>query len=147
MSNLKKRVKVLPWPDKENCFLVISGPIMKKTNYGEKWYTGHQEYVQQYHSNETCEPRITFTYSNDKVAVEWDGAHGPIQCWYKCEKDYKSEYDHARPHWIFDYAYGSGMWSQMAVDNNHLVQSFNEGDYDHIFNVLKRFAVERSNNE
>ena len=48
MNDIKKRVKVLAWPDKENCFLVISGPLQQKRNYGEKWYTGNQEHIRKY---------------------------------------------------------------------------------------------------
>lgn len=144
MSELKKRVKILPWPDRENCFLVISGQLQQKSKYGDKWYIGHEEHEQRFHPSETCEARITFTYANDKVAIEWDGEHGPITCYYKCDKDYEDGYDTAREHWIFDYAYGQGYWTQIGVDDNNLVQSFNQGDYDHIFNVLKRFADERS---
>jgi len=145
MTDIKKRVAVLPWPDMENCFLCISGAIKKKEHYGDKWYTNaHQEHVTDYHHAERSEPRITFAYRGENVAVEWDGEHGPIQVWYKCDKDYQeSEWDKARPHWLYDYAHGSGCWSQMAVDEHHLVKHFNQGDYAQIFQVLSYFAKER----
>lgn len=143
MNEGKKRVKVLPWPDKENCFLVISGALQQKRHCGDMWYVGHQEFERKYTSRDVCEARISFTYVTERVAIEWDGEHGPIQCWYKCDADYKTDYDKAREHWIFEYAYGSGMWTQIGVDDNNLVQAFNTGDYDHIFSVLKRFADER----
>lgn len=132
----------------ENCFLCISGAIKKKDRYGEKWYTNaHNEHVNKHDDDDRTEARITFAYRGENVAAEWDGEYGPIQVWYKCDKDYQaSEWDKARPHWLFDYAHGSGAWSQMAVDENHLVQRFNQGAYDEIFRVLKRFASEREVN-
>lgn len=144
MSDLKKRVAILPWPNMENCFLCVSGAIKQKQRYGDKWYTAvHKEHVQDYETEDKADARITFAYRTENVAAEWDGEYGPIQVWYKCDKDYKQGYDEARPHWLFDYAYGAGHWSQMAVGENHLTQRFNEGDYEGIFRVLKRFAQER----
>lgn len=140
----KKRIAILPWPNKPNCFLCLSGAMRSKTNYGDKWYAKvHDEQIQKFTNSDVCEARITFAYRSEKIACEWDGEHGAIQLWFKCDENYKEGYDEARPHWLFDYAYGSGYWSQMAVDENHLVESFNQGDYDHIFSVLKRFVVSR----
>lgn len=144
MDNVKTRVAVLPWPEKENCFLCVSGGMRKKDRYGDKWYTNnHREHTTTFEPSMTTEPRITFAYRGERVACEWDGSYGPIQIWFKCEKDFKEEHQEARPHWLFDYAYGNGYWSQMAVDENNLYQAFNTGDYDTIFNVLKRFALSR----
>lgn len=140
----KKRIAILPWLDKPNCFLCLSGAMERKTNYGDKWYAKvHDERVQKYNESGSCRARITFAYKSKSVAAEWDGEYGAIQIWFKCEENYKDGHDEARPHWLFDYAYGSGHWSQMAVNENHLVESFNNGDYDHIFEVLKRFVVSR----
>jgi len=140
----KKRIAILPWPEKENCFLVLSGALEQKTQYGDKWYlNAHDEQVQKYHSRPNCKARITFTYKSDDVAIEWDGEYGPIQAWYKCDKDYKEGYDEARPHWLFDYAYGHGHWTQIAVDDFDLVNAFNLGNYDYIFTVLKKFHDDR----
>lgn len=142
----KKRIAILPWPGMENCFLCLSGALKRKTQYGEKWYTNiHEEHTQRFICSNTVEARISFAYREKNVAAEWDGEYGPIQIWYKCDKDYKEGYDEAREHWLFDYAYGTGHWSQIAVEENHLAQSFNEGDYAHIFSVIRRFVRDREN--
>src|SRR5271165_4786799 len=105
MNNIKQRIAVLPWPDKENCFLCVSGSIGKKTNYGDKWYlNAHDERVQKYNSEDFTNARITFAYRLDNVAAEWDGEYGPIQLWFKTNSDYVGSYGNARPHWLFDYA-------------------------------------------
>jgi hypothetical protein len=143
LALIKKRVAVLPWPTLENCFLCVSGAKKNKEPYGHRFYTDtHREHIQNYESriNTVCEPRISFVYKGDHCAAEWDGRYGPIQMWFECEKDFKDEYQIARPHWIFDYCYGSGHWSQLAVDDNHLSAAFNRGDYNHIFHVLKGFV-------
>ncbi len=143
-ERIMKRVAVLPWVNKPNCFLCVSGAFERKTNYGEKWYlNAHDEREQKYYASVHTKARITFAYRSENVAAEWDGEYGPIQLWYKCEADYKEDYDEARPHWLFPFAHGNGCWSQMAVEENHLPEAFNTGDYDSIFSVLERFVISR----
>lgn len=146
----KERIKKLPWPDKENCFLFISGKMRKKNRFGDKFYIdAHREIEINYNSytDFSTEPQITFAYIGESIAAEWDGHCGPIQLWFKCEKDTIIEYETICEHWIYDYAYGAGHWSQMAVDHNNLPRAFNEGNYNHIFDVLKQFVKERENKE
>lgn len=145
----RKRIAILPWPDKPDCYLCVSGAMKRKERYGDKWYlNNHDERVKKFSSSyDACEAKITFAYKGKSVAAEWDGEHGPIQIWYKCDENYTDGYEIARQHWLFDYAYGNGHWSQMAVDENNLVESFNRGDYENIFLVLKEFVDSRENKE
>ena len=133
-----KRVAVIPFKGLKNCFICVSGQLKKKSLKGEKWYLGHRENTEEYSGwEDRVKPCITFAYVKNGVAAEWDGEYGPIQLWFKCEKDFKEGYDEAREHWIFPYAYGNSHWSQLAVDEERLPQKFNIGDYEGIFNVLK----------
>ncbi len=140
----KKRVAVLPFPGIENAFVCVSGrEKAPPRRHGEKWHESHIEETckDQWPNEFRTEPHMTFAYVHDNCCAEWDGEHGPVQLWFRCEKDYEKDWDKAREHWIFDYAYGSGHWSQLAVDRDGLPQAFNRGDYAHIFAVLKRWAV------
>lgn len=135
-----KRIAVIPWPNIENCYLCLSGPLVKKGRYGDKFYRDiHIEHFQNWDLDAEIQttPRVTFTYKDDDIAAEWDGAYGPIQRWFKCEKDHAE----AREHWLYEYAYGSGHWSQLAVEENALCYHFNKGNYQRIFEVLKNFVT------
>lgn len=142
LENIKKRVAVLPFKDIPNAYLCISGKKRKTEQYGERFYLGHREHKNEYIDNTfRVEPCITFLYDGGDCCAEWDGELGPIQLWYKCAADYKEGYDEARPHWFYDYAFGAGHWSQMAVDESELPRKFNLGDYEGIFAALKSWAT------
>lgn len=80
---------------------------------------------------------FSFCYINDDYAAEWEPQHGPIQVWHRCEKDDEN----SRPHYIFDFTDSGALnWSQMAVDENELPRSANQGDWQYIFNVLADWA-------
>lgn len=141
-----KRIAVLPWPAIPNCYLVVSGKLRKRERVGDKWYAGHTEITNKWGDDQAkSEPCISFTYAEDGVAAEWDGAHGPIQLWFRCESGFKNEngFDEGDAHWLWPFAYGSGHWSQMAVDEHDLPRRFNQGDYEYIFNVLRSFVRNR----
>lgn len=139
-----KRVAVLPWPDMQHCYLVLSGKRRSQEPYGHRWYAGHEERVQKWHDEHfRSEPAITFTYAEGGIAAEWDGDSGPIQLWFKSHDGYKEGYDEAQPHWLWPFAFGAGHWSQMAVRENNLPERFNEGDYAAIFSVLRHWVQSR----
>ena len=117
------RIACLPWPEKENCYLFVSGS-RKKTKDGDPPLTT---------------PRISFVYEKDGVAAEWDGEYGPLQMWYEGHRDEAG----AKEHYIWPFTNTPGLsWSQVAVNQNELPQRFNEGDYDGIFAVLEGWVVD-----
>lgn len=137
------RVAVLPWPEMDGCYLVLSGAIKKRERYGDKWYAGHEEKTWKFQDEARTSPSITFTYVEDGIAAEWDGEYGPIQIWFKSHEGYEEGYDKAREHWLWPWAFGSGHWSQRAVDDADLVRCFNRGDWRHIFGELKTWVRAR----
>lgn len=112
----QKRIKVIPFPEIENAYIVISG---------------HKKDTQ----NEVSSI-MSFLYAEDNIGAEWEPNYGPITIIYPCEKDHPE----AQPHWYFDYYKGPGYWSQLAVNEEKLGPAFYTGDYDYIFAVLKRWA-------
>ncbi len=136
-----RRVAVLPWPDMPNAYLCVSGQRKKKERFGDRWYTGHEERVTKYEEDLRAAPAITFLYDAGNCCAEWDGAYGPIQLWHRCQPDFKQGYDEARPHWFYDFAFGAGHWSQMAVEEEGLTLAFVEGDYGRIFTALSSWAL------
>ena len=79
---------------------------------------------------------MSFFFYNGDESAEWEPDYGPITFIYKCEKDHEE----AQKHWFYDYFTGMGSWSQCAVDEEHLPQSFLAGDYEYLFAVLKKWA-------
>lgn len=139
-----KRVAVLPWPEMENCYLVVSGQRRRQEQVGERWYLGHEEQRNKFSDFDIrTDARITFTYAERGVAAEWNGESGPIQLWFRCEADYEQGYDKAREHWLWPHAHGAGHWSQMAVSEADLPRRFNEGDWEGIFAVLRGWVKSR----
>lgn len=146
VSASMKRVAVLPWPEMENCYLCLSGKRREQKQYGERFYAQHEEHLWKVHEDRIkSEPYISFAYAERGIAAEWNGAHGPIQLWFRCEADHKGDgwMDEPREHWLWPHAYGAGMWSQLAVDESDLPRRFNEGDWSGIFNVLKLWVRSR----
>ncbi|MGI9500383.1 MAG: hypothetical protein ACR2P3_10105 [Geminicoccaceae bacterium] len=144
-----KRVAVLPWPGIEGAFLCLSGKRKQTEKFGEYWYpmSDHNQERWKFDHDLRTEPFVTFLYDAGDVCAEWDGEYGPIQLWFRKNPDYG--YDDAKPipHWIYGEAYGSGHWSQMAVDEAQLPQRFVDGDYAAIFAELKQWADSRQNEE
>lgn len=149
-----ERVAVLPWPGIDGAYLCVSGSWNHPEGraYGRRWYYGPGKHAEQKDKIQKMpdklkiadyvEPRITFLFNSGDCCAEWDGAYGPIQLWYKCDADFVNEdgYDKAKPYWFFDHAFGSGHWSQCAVDEAGLAKSFVDGDYRAIFFELERWA-------
>ena len=132
-----ERVLVLPVPDKDNCFVCVSGQKRKQEAYGSKFYgknAPHQEF-DSYSSNEfRTKPVLTFVYRANGVAAEWDGAYGPIQLWFECDGPASDE---VKEHWLFPFVRKDNLsWSQLAVTEARLPQAFNHGDYQAIFSEL-----------
>lgn len=142
-----KRVAVIPWGEELGCYVCISGKKRRQEVVGEKWYphyAQHSELATAFPNREIAtESYISFTYVESGIAAEWDGEHGPIQLWFKCEDGYKNEYDEASAHWLWPFAYGSGHWSQLAVDGAMLPRLFNEGNYAAIFSELRSWVKSR----
>ena len=83
---------------------------------------------------------FSFCYIQGDWAAEWEPEYGPIQVWHKCDELALN----AVKHYIFDYTDSPGLnWSQLAVDENELPWNANHGNWQHIFNVLKRWAEDR----
>lgn len=116
------RVAILPWPELENCYLVLSANWRNDTK-------------------ENSTPAISFTYERNGVAADWDGELGPITIWKKSEKNGNDgEHDPAQMHWLWPWATGRGNWSQLAVNREGLPDAFVNGSYAYIFDVLKSFV-------
>ena len=79
---------------------------------------------------------MSFFYDGGEIGAEWEPDHGPIN---KIVKRKKEDED-ARPHWFYEYYAGPGYWSQNAVYTERLPQACLKGNYDYIFNVLRKWA-------
>jgi hypothetical protein len=137
-----KRIAALPWPGMTGCYLILSGKKRNTPSHGDRWYAGHEEFKESglFSQEFRTEPAITFTYVEDGVAAEWDGAQGPIQLWFRSTEGFKEGYDEAQPHWLWPWAYGAGHWAQSSVNEAQLPRAFNEGDYAGIFGELRRWV-------
>ena len=126
---LRQRIRMIPWPGMENCYVVISG----------QWPDNRHE---------MSKPHMTFTAVDWEtgVAAEWDGEYGPIQLAFRAANpgDTPSG-EFAAPCWIFENSVRGLHWSQRAVRDHDLARSFVNGDYDHIFAVLGSW-LSHSNN-
>ena len=114
---MNKTVKVIPFPDIEHAYISIS--FKKDSNvYGT-------DYV------------LSFLYDSGTIAAEWEPKYGPIQLWYKCDK----ESPDAQEHYFYEYHNTpSGSWSQLSVETEGLHEWLLMGQYVAIFNILKRWA-------
>ena len=147
MRSKMKRVAILPWPGIEGAYLCLSGRhTAPYAPYGPGW-SNHESkdpaadcMASRFPGSEPC---VTFTWIDDVngVAVEWDGHYGPIQRWQRDDKTH--DYDQPRSHWIWKTAYGVGAWSQTAVEKEGLDKLFIEGEYEQMFDVLKRWGQRR----
>ena len=114
---MKNSIKVIPFPDIENAFVVISGHETTETGNG----------VRQ---------AMTFMYATEEGGAEWEPGNGPITRLIPCaEKD-----PEAQTHWFYSFYKGQGYWSQCAVLEENLPEYFYSGDYESLFNVLKKWS-------
>lgn len=83
---------------------------------------------------------LLYMETNDMM-VEWEPIYGPITRITKCDKLWTGEYEWQKssPHWYFGWCKGRGDWAQLAVDDNGLQTALTDGNFEHIFNVLKRY--------
>ena len=114
---MKKSIKIIPFPEIENAFIVISGHKTDKTGNGVK----------------SC---MSFVYGDKDGGAEWEPEYGPITTLIPCEETDEE----AIPHWFYPFYKGQGYWSQNAVQAENLDEYFDEGDYKSIFNVLKKWS-------
>ncbi len=125
-TKFQKRVLISKVPDIANAYISISAqkrkldgldfPIVKLMSFC---------YIPENHPD---------------IMIEWEPEYGPITILERCSEDWKDEYNSAKPHWYFDFYKGQGNWSQMAVDDYHLKESFVAGDYEHIFAKLAAYV-------
>ena len=150
-SKSMPRVAILPWPGLENFYLCLSGASSPRY-LAQGWFTENPKHNEKpftktkhgLYREIDSEARISFVYEKDGIAAEWDGECGPITLWKKFkEKDETHEFDKPHPHWLWNFATGRGNWSQLAVTENNLPKAFINGDYEHIFNVLKEWVDAR----
>ena len=115
---MNKRIKCIPFPGIAHAYVVISA------------------YKEERNGNGVAKC-MSFFYGGESIGAEWEPEHGPITVLYKCPKEDKD----AQPHWFYGYYTGQGNWSQLAVEHEGLPAAFIEGDYAHIFSVLKDWAT------
>ena len=120
MAELKERI--LKLEHKPNCFILISFPLRD---------------IEETNGETRVKTTMSFLYDAGEYAAEWEPEYGPIQVWHKCQEDSLD----ARQHYYYDFTdSGAFNWSQLAVDKNGLPGAAARGDFDYIFNVLKRWA-------
>jgi hypothetical protein len=115
--NMNKRIKCVPFPDIDNADVVISG---------------HQS-----DSASGVKKCMTFFYGGPEIGAEWEPDYGPITVIHSCTRDAEN----AQEHYFYDYCDGYGSWSQLAVNEEGLGKMLIRGDYEGIFEVLKRWAT------
>ena len=124
MNAKQKRVAKLSFPGIDNAYILVSGREKKHEGWmctGETW----------------ANPTVSFLYDAGDICAEWEPEFGPIQLWYRCDKDAEG----AREHYYYDYENGPlGSWAQTAVYELQLPQAFIKGDFAYIFMVLKDWA-------
>jgi hypothetical protein len=120
---MNKSVKVIPFPEIENAYIVISA---------------HQEKDCIGEIKVRC--LLSFFYADASGGAEWEPNYGPISVIIPCDKDYEGELDKAVEHWFYPFVKRGLYWSQCAVDDEGLPNMFFTGDYAGIFHVLKRWS-------
>lgn len=121
---MNKNIKVIPFPDIPDAYIVISG-VKSNTANG-------------------CAKRMSFFYGTVDGGCEWEPDNGPLTTIYPVQKNDPE----AREHWFYDYYAGNGYYSQCAVDDTEIAKSFIDGDYNRVFSILKDrspFVLEQQN--
>lgn len=70
------------------------------------------------------------------VAVEWEPESGPLTVLYECTKNNSK----AKEHFFFEYCTGYGDWSQRAVDSTRIAKYLADGNYEMVFDILRKFG-------
>jgi hypothetical protein len=119
---MNKSIKVIPFPDIEHAYLVISA---RRNEHDPEWVKVMQSFVYM---------------EKPTHAIEWEPEHGPIQTWLACDETD----DGAESHWMFPYHNTPpGSWSQLAVYERGLPEAYLRGDFRYIFSVLRDWWVSR----
>jgi len=101
---------------KDNCLIFVSG----------NWKTDDRE-----RDDGNLQPIVSFVYDAGDVAAEWGpGTYGPLTLYRRGTEI---------PHYVYPFI--EDHWSQLAVNEEGLPQAFVSGNYDHIFDVLKKWAT------
>lgn len=121
---MNRSIKVIPFPNIDGAYIVISA---------------HKEIRETY---EKTKSEMSFFFDGGcGIGCEWEPDYGPITKIISCDKDFKeTEFEKAYPHWFYPYYKGPGYWSQLAVEEEHLPEAFLAGNYEWIFEVLKRWS-------
>lgn len=116
-KSMNPSIKIIPFPNIANAYVVISARISETAN--------------------GCKKNMSFLYDNGNgIAVEWEPDNGPITILHACNL----EDEGAQPHWFFKYYTGQGHWSQLAVIEEELPQDFLNGNYESLFSTLRSWA-------
>lgn len=122
---MNKSIKVISVDGIENAYIVVSCRKSKDDSlFGTQIKTN-----------------MSFMWANKDGGAEWEPEYGPITVLTPCEKDHKD----AQEHWYYPYYTGRDGWSQTAVEECGLQESFLHGNYEHIFSVLKDWANSNNN--
>ena len=109
-------IKIIPFPEVENAYIVISARIEKSGN--------------------NIRHAMTFLYDGcNGQAIEWEPDYGPITKLVKCEETHEE----AVPHWFYPFYTGQGNWTQLGVIDSGLPEYFLCGDYKGLFNAMKEW--------
>lgn len=110
-------IKIIPFPEIENSYIVISSRKDDNTGNGVSLVT-------------------SFLYADEISGAEWEPDNGPIKIIEPCG----ATHENAAPHWFYPYYKDVWNWSQLAVDAEKLPQHLLDGSYSKIFAVLKKWA-------
>jgi hypothetical protein len=113
---LRKSVKVIPFPGITDAYVVISGGSSKGPN--------------------GCETIMSFFWGDREGGCEWEPQFGPFTKITPCD----SQHPDALPHWFYEFCTGYGNWTQLAVEDTHIVEYFLNGDYLGVFKILQEYA-------
>lgn len=122
-----KSLKVIPFPDIEKAYIVISSRPTEDPDHGN--------------GVEKC---MSFLFDGGNgVAVEWEPNYGPITIIRECNETDEG----AVPHWFFPFYKGQSDWTQLGVHRSMLPEYFIEGNYTSMFNAMKSWLEGRSKND
>ena len=113
---MNKSIQIIPFPNIPDAYVVISAT---RTNEGNG-----------------CSTDMSFFYGTAKGGCEWEPNFGP----FTLITPVKGEHPKAEPHWFYKYCAGNGDWAQTMVDKSQIVSYFLMGDYERVFEILKRFV-------
>jgi len=111
---MNSNIKVIPFPDIEGAYIVISAYKSDDANGLKKCMS-------------------FFFDGGNNIGAEWEPDYGPITVIYSCAESHPK----AQEHWFYPFCTGYGNWSQLAVIDSGLSKAFLDGDYALLFGILK----------